>query len=103
MDFQSMNQFMAALIAFTGVMALYYAITGKGKVFENDYPKAMKEEANMFMRKYMWFVGPVALVSGVLELIGYDWAYWIGFIIIPSIVVYYILFRRRFKQYLKKK
>jgi hypothetical protein len=94
---------MAAIMALTGGMAIFYAITGQGKVYENDYPKAMKEEANQYLRKFLWIIGPIALASGVLEFIGYDWGFWIGFIILPAIVVYYIIFRRRFKQYLKKK
>lgn len=102
MDFQSMNQFMAGIMAVAGLMALYYAITGKGKVYENDYPKAMKEGANKFMRNFLWIIGPVALVSGGLELLGYAWGFWIGFALLPAIVVYYILFRRKFKEYLKK-
>lgn len=98
-----MNQLMAGVMAVGGVMCFYYAITGKGKVFENDYPKAMKEGANILLRKFFWIIGPIALVSGVLELIGYAWGFYIGLVILPLIVVYYIIFRRRFREYLKKK
>lgn len=100
---QEMNQLMAIVMVIAGAMSFYYAFTGNGKVYENDYPKAMKEEANKFLRLFLWIVAPIALVSGVLELIGYDWAYLIGMAILPMIVVYYIIFRRKFKEYLKKK
>lgn len=102
MDFQNMNQFMAAIIVIAGLMSLYYAITGKGKVYENDYPKAMKEDANKMMRNFLWFIGPFATIAGVLEMVGFEWAFWLGFLMLPAIIVYFIIFRRRFKEHLKK-
>jgi hypothetical protein len=83
-----MNQMMAGIMVLIGAMALYYAITGRGKVFENDYPKGMKEEANIMLRKFLWIV--------------YAWAYYIGLVVLPLIIVYYIIFRRKFSKYLKK-
>lgn len=102
MNLQSMDQFMSIIMVIAGLMSFYYAITGKGKVFENDYPKEMKEDANKLLRNFLWLIGPFALISGILQLIGYAWAYWISLVVLPEIVVYYIIFRKRFKQYLKK-
>ncbi|MGI5848719.1 MAG: hypothetical protein ACOX8Q_01390 [Christensenellales bacterium] len=97
-------QLMAAFMIIAGVLALYAAITGKGPVLKNSYPKAMKEDANKLLRKFCWLIGPVATVTGVLDFMGYSWAYWISIaIILPAIVAYYIIFRKRFKQHLKKK
>lgn len=95
------NGFMSIMMIIIGAFALYSAFTGKGPAFKNDYPKAMKEDANEMLRKFCWLVGPVSLITGVLEYMKYDWAYWVGMaIIIPAIVVYMIIFRRRFKKYL---
>lgn len=98
-----MDQLMAGIVAVVGVMCFFYAITGQGKVYQNNYPKEMKEEANKLLRKFFWITGPMALVSGVLELIGYAWGFYIGLAIVPLIVVYVVIFRRRFGEYLKKK
>lgn len=94
---------MAAIMVIGGAMSMYYAITGQGKAFENDYPKSMKEEANSMLRKFLWIIGPIALASGVLELVGYPWGYYVGLAIIPLIVVYVIMFRSRFKDVLKNR
>jgi len=86
-----------------GVLALYSAFTGKGPAFNNDYPKAMKEDANKMLRKFCWIIGPIAIGTGVLDYLGYSWAYWVSLgTIMPAIIVYLIIFRRRFKDYLKK-
>jgi len=100
-----MNQLMNIIIVVAGAMAIYYAITGKGGVYNNDYPKEIKEEANNFTRKFLWILGPVALISGLLPFFqGLEWTYWIGMILIlPTIIVYVILFRMKFGKYLKKK
>lgn len=100
---QEMNQLMAGIMVLAGAMSLYYAFTGNGKVYENDYPKAMKEEANKFLRAFLWMIAPIALASGILEFSGFSWGYFIGLAILPMIIVYYILFRRKFREYLKKK
>jgi len=98
-----MNQMMAIFSIIIGAFALYSAVTGKGPAFKNDYPKAMKEEANKMLRTFCWIVAPIMLTTGVLDYMGYTWAYYISLaIIIPGIIIYYIIFRKRFKQYLKK-
>jgi hypothetical protein len=99
-----MNQMMSAFMAIIGVFALYSAFTGKGPAFNNDYPKGMKDDANKMLRKACWVFGPIALVTGVLDYLGYSWAYWVSLAtILPGIVVYVIIFRRRFSSWLKKK
>ncbi|NLT97931.1 MAG: hypothetical protein GXW96_07270 [Christensenellaceae bacterium] len=120
MDSSSLNGFMSLFMVFIGVMALYSAITGKGPVFNNDYPKAMKEDANKMLRKFCWYVGPVTLITGALDyfwprIVGEEVIESGGFIlsqlpyiasmvlVIPAVVIYVVLFRKRFKQYLKKK
>lgn len=95
---------MAAFMAICGALALYSAFTGKGPAFKNDYPKGMKEEADKMMRKFCWIFGPIALVTGVLDYMGYSWAYWVSLAtILPGVIVYIVLFRKRFKNYLKKR
>lgn len=99
---QGMDQFMSAFTVFIGLLALYSAITGKGPAFRNDYPKAMQADANKMMRKFCWILGPIITVFGVLEYLGYRWAYIVNMsFTLPAVVAYVILFRRRFKQYLK--
>ena len=99
-----MDQFMSAFMVIIGLFALYSAFTGKGPAFKNDYPKAMQADANKMMRLFLWVIAPIITVFGILEYMGYEWAYWISVgVTLPAIVVYMVLFRRRFKQYLKKK
>jgi hypothetical protein len=120
MDTSGLNGMMSLFMVLIGVFALYAAFTGKGPVFNNDYPKVMKEDANKMLRKFCWYIGPVTLITGGLD---YFWAKIVGetvvkegaFVIaqlpfllsisftIPAIVVYMVMFRKRFKQYLKKK
>ena len=98
-----MTQMMAIFTIIIGVFALYSAFTGKGPAFKSDHPKEMKEEADKMLRTFCWIVGPVLLVTGVLDYMGYTWAYFISMgVVLPGIVVYMILFRKKFKKYLKK-
>lgn len=97
-----MNQMISIITVIAGVLALWYAIFGKAPGFNMDYPKEMKADAEKMLRQFCWIIGPIALVSGILELIGYVWAGYISLLIIPLIIVYVILYRKRFKQYLKK-
>lgn len=98
-----MNQMMSIFSIFIGAFALYSAITGKGPAYKNDYPKVMKAEAEKMLRIACWVAGPIMLVTGILDYMGYQWAFFISIgTILPGIVVYMIIFRRKFKQYLKK-
>jgi uncharacterized membrane protein (DUF485 family) len=115
-DFSGMMSLFMVLI---GVFALHAAFTGKGPVFNNDYPKAMKEDANKMLRKFCWYIGPVAVITGGLD---YFWTKIVGETVVnegpfliaqlpfllsmlltfPAIIVYVVQFRKRFRQYLKK-
>ena len=99
---ENMNQMMSIFTILIGAFALYSAVTGRGPAYKNDYPKAMKEDANKMLRQFCWIVAPIMLVTGVLDYLGYTWAFFITLgITIPGIVVYTIMFRKRFKKYLK--
>ena len=102
--FGDMNQFMSGFTVLIGLFALYSAITGKGPAYKNEYPKAMVADANKMMRIFCWIVSPVIIIFGVLDYLGYSWAYIVNVsFTLPAIVIYFILFRRKFKQFLKKK
>ena len=97
-----MNQMMSIFSILIGAFALYSAITGKGPAFKSDYPKAMKAEADKMLRIACWVAGPIMLITGILDYMGHSWAFFISMgTILPGIVVYMILFRKKFKQYLK--
>jgi hypothetical protein len=101
--FGSMNSFFGLFTIAIGIFALYSAFTGKGPAYNNDYPKAMKEDANKLLRLFMWIFGPVLTITGVLDYMGYSWAYFVSMaVVLPGVVVYVVIFRRRFKKYLKK-
>lgn len=99
------DQLMSVFFVIAGGLGLYYAIAGKAPGFNMDYPKEMKADAEKMLRKFCFFLGPLAIAMGVLEMIpGLEWTYWVGLcIMLPSIVVYIVLFRRKFRQYLKKR
>jgi di/tricarboxylate transporter len=91
---------------FAAVYVLYYAIRGKGKIYENDYPKAIQEEHSKFLRKFCWVIGLGILPLTILEFIFehssfYPFIEWtnIGFVMI-CVVVYLIIFRKRFGKYI---
>ena len=101
---QDISQFMSLFMIIIGIFTMYSAITGKGPAYNNDYPKSMKEDANKMLRTFCWIIGPVATVTGVFEYMGYQWAFWVNMgYILPVIIVYIVLFRRKFKDRLKKK
>jgi cytochrome bd-type quinol oxidase subunit 2 len=103
----SMDQFMSGFMVLVGLFAIYSAVTGKGPAFKNDYPVAMQAEANKMMRTFCWIIGPVVTIFSILEYMkndwGTSWAYWVNLgITVPAIIVYVVLFRRKFKKYLKR-
>ena len=101
--FGDMTGFFAFFEIIIGIFAMYSAITGKGPAFKNDYPNVMKEDANKLLRKFTWIFGPVLLATGILDYFGYTWAYYASMaIILPAIVIYIVIFRRRFNKFLKK-
>jgi hypothetical protein len=96
---------MSLFMIIAGVLALWFAIKGSAPGFKNDYPKEMKEDADKMLRKFCWIIGPVAIITGVLQMIYPEevWVYWVSLaIIVPAITVYVILFRKKFKKHLKK-
>jgi hypothetical protein len=95
---------MSIFIIIAGVLATWFAIFGKAPGFKNDYPKEMKEDADRLLRNFCWALGPIAIASGILEMIpGLEWTYWVGLaIILPLVIAYIIVFRIKFKKYLKK-
>lgn len=105
----NMDSFMQIFNLLIGVLATYYAITGKGYAYKNDYPEEIKAEANALLRKFLWFIGPFVLVFALLEYFaGLDegtkfilnWVQ-IGGVLI-AIIVYVIMFRRRFGKIVDK-
>jgi hypothetical protein len=99
------DNFFSILMIAVGVFAIYSAITGKGPAFRNDYPASMQKESTKFLQKFLWIIGPVSLITGVLDFVYKDsmWPYLASVIIIvPTIVIYMILFRRKFKEDLKR-
>lgn len=98
------NLFSLIMIA-AGVFGIYSAVTGKGPAYRNDYPASMQKEANKFLQKFLWILGPVATITGILDFVYKEsmWPYIASVsIILPTIVVYVILFRRKFKEDLKR-
>lgn len=104
MDLNSANQMMSIITVIVGALATWYAIFGKAPGFNMDYPKEMKADAEKMLRQFCWVIGPITVITGVIQMIpGLEWVYWASLaIIIPAIAVYVVLFRKRFKQYLKK-
>lgn len=100
---QDFNNMMTIITIAIGGFALFSAITGKGPAFNNDYPKEMKEEANKMLRTACWIAGPIILAAGILEYLGYEWAFYISlFTVLPGTIIFSFIFRRKFKKYLNK-
>lgn len=97
-----MNRMLSGFTIIIGLFALYSAITGKGPAYKNDYPKAIQAEANKLMRLFCWVLGPVITVFGVLDYMGNVWASYVNIVFtIGAIVVYMIIFRKKFGKILK--
>ena len=114
MDLSNMNSMMVWFNIFIAVYLLYYAIKGSGKVYENDYPKEMKEEHAKFLRMFCWVTGVGMLVLSILEYISisnadaaagsFNSPFTIVSIVyvLACIVVYFVVFQKKFRPYLKK-
>lgn len=101
----SIDSFMSVMMIAIGIFALYSAVTGKGPAYKNSYPASMQEGASKMLQKFLWFIAPVTLISGILDFVYPEsiWPYLGGVIIIlPAIVVYVVRFRRKFKEELKR-
>ena len=100
----SMN-FMMIFNIFIAAYLLYYAIKGTGKVYENEYPKAMQESYMKFMRKFCWITGIGMLILSILEYINKSNSIFTVISIVyvlGCVVLYFILFRVKYKEFLKK-
>mgnify|MGYP000865797794 CR=1 FL=1 len=98
-------EFMLIFNIFIAAYLLYYAIKGDGKVYENDYPKAMQEEHRRMLRMFCWIAGAGMLVLSILEFMnGFGSVFTIVSIafVLGCIVVYFVFFRIKFKEFLKK-
>ena len=101
---ESTMNFMIIFNIFIAVYLLYYAIKGSGKVYENDYPKEMKESHNKLLRKFCWITGVGLLIFSVLEYIysfGSVWTIVSIVYILGAVVIYFVLFQVRYRKYLK--
>ncbi len=98
--------FMILFNIFIAVYLLYYAIKGTGKVYENDYPAEMKEAHAKLLRKFCWIAGVPLLVLSVLEYMSNQgissiWGIISIVYILGCVVGYFIIFKVRFKEYLR--
>ena len=96
--------FMLYFNIFIGVYLLYYAIKGTGKIYENEYPKEVKEAHAKFLRKFCWIVGIAMIALTVLELNFRELTFlaWIEISFVGAAVVFYVIVAHiKFKQ--KKK
>lgn len=103
------DNFMVWFNLLIGVYITYVAIAGKGKPYENDYPKEIKEEVYKMNRLMYAIAGPVLVVSGVLEMlkiapvIGWISIGLVLLIIAAYLVVFYKKFGKAIKESRKKK
>ncbi len=98
--------FMMLFDIFIAVYLLYYAIKGSGKAYENDFPAEMQEAHRKMLRLFCWIAGAPLLVLSILEYtsgqgITSIWSVISIVYILSCVVVYFVLFRVRFKEYLK--
>lgn len=96
--------FMTIFNVFIAVYLLYYGIKGTGKLYEGDYPKAMRESHNKLLRKFCLIVGFPMLAMSILEYMYGFMSIW-GTLnicyVLGAVVVYFIIFQMRYRQYLK--
>lgn len=87
------DNFMVWFNLIIGVYITYVAIVGKGKPYENDYPKEIKDQIYKLNRTMYSIAGPVLVVSGVLELLKVPGAAWVSigcvFLLIAGYLVIY--------------
>lgn len=84
------------LQVFIGGYLLYCAITGKGKIFDNDFLKVPREEYVKRLRILSGISGTILLITSVLEYTGIvvpgspvGWVTWaLGFLSILPLMIY---------------
>lgn len=98
--------FMMIFDIFIAVYLLYYAIKGSGKAYENDYPEEMQEAHRKLLRTFCWITGAPLLVLSILEYMSAEgirspWSIVSIIYILACVVAYFIIFRVKFKEYLR--
>jgi len=97
------DNFMVWFNLIIGAYITYSAITGKGKPYENDYPKEIKENIYKLNRMMYAIAGPVLVISGVLELLKVPFAAWISIVVVLLLIVgYLIIFFTRYGKIIKE-
>lgn len=62
------NSLFDVCIISCGIYMLYFAITGKGQIYNSDtIKKGMEEKYRNFMKKFCYVGGVVAIVLGALD------------------------------------
>ncbi len=98
--------FMMIFDIFIAIYLLYYAIKGSGKAYENDYPEEMQEAHRKLLRTFCWITGVPLLVLSILEYTSAEgiqspWSIVSIIYILACVVAYFIIFRVKFKEYLR--
>ena len=102
---EQVDNFIVLFYGIVGVYCVYAAIMGTGYAYKNEYPEEMKEGANKLMRKLLTVIGPMLVVLAVLDYfdIGGDVLVYSGLgVVTLCIVVYVVIFRKRYAKILKK-
>ena len=95
---------------FVAIILLFYAIRGKGQVYDVDYPEEPKKEYIRMTRIFLFAVGVFLLVLSFVELYlfnnGYEaYAYtlsWFDIITaLAAVVIYIIVVKKKFGKYQK--
>ena len=89
---------------------MYYAIRGKGQIYDVDYPEEAKKEYCRMIRIFCWCVGIFLLVISIIEL----WLFnnggaplamtlsWFDIIAtLAAVVIFVIVTKRKFGKYQK--
>ena len=92
--FENMDLF-SLLKAAAGVYLIYGAITGRGKFFENEYPKCSREKYLIIMRLACLISGLIIIADGVLGFFAIlegmpvwkDVIFWVGMASIIAVIV----------------
>lgn len=105
---ENMNNMLLIFNAVIGVYATYAAIRGTGAAYKNDYPEAIRDDANALLRKFLFILGPLMLVSAAVEyfnIFGTALTRILTFVFIAAaiilVVIYIVIFRKRYGKYLK--
>jgi len=104
---QSYDSMFGYMFIGIGAMCVYYAIRGKGMAYNNHLPQQIKAESDKLLRLFLWILGPVVMAQGYCDVKGITAQY--GFLYplflglsVTILVVYFILFRKKFGSALKR-